>query len=114
MAPGQIRRRTGLFLLLGVLGCAGVKQTHRPPGAVELTFRGQARSVCVIGDFNQWSPQSHCMQARQKNWRLTLTLPPGKYRYLFVLDGQRWVCDPNALYKEEDGFGRENSVLLVE
>ena len=110
----QIGRRAGLLLLLGLLSCAGAKPADQPSCAIELTYQGQARSVCVSGDFNQWSPQSHCMQAGQKSWHLTLSLPAGKHRYLFVVDGRRWVCDPNALYQEEDGFGRKNSVLLVE
>lgn len=112
--PGQIARQAGLLLLLGLLGCAGAKPADQSSFAIDLTYQGQARSVCVSGDFNQWSPQSHCMQAGQKSWHLTLSLPAGKHRYLFVVDGRRWVCDPNALYQEEDGFGRKNSVLLVE
>lgn len=103
-----------LFLLIGVLGCAGKPQTRQSLRAVQLAYRQPALSVCISGDFNQWSRQSHCMRDDQNEWRMTLYLPPGKYRYLFVVDSRQWMCDPNALYEEKDGFGRRNSVLLVE
>jgi hypothetical protein len=32
---------------------------------------------------------------------------------MFVIDGERWVVDPLAGRFVEDGFGRENSVLIV-
>ena len=81
---------------------------------VRLMYQGPAKSVCVVGNFNQWSLQHDCMQGGQNGWELTLYLPPGTYRYAFFVDGQRWVIDPNALWTETDGFGRENAVLLVQ
>ena len=81
--------------------------------AVDLVFKGPARSVCISGDFNQWSPARHCMNAHADGWRLTLLLAPGIYRYAFFVDGSRWVRDPSALWTEEDGFGRRNSILVV-
>ncbi|MEX2213221.1 MAG: glycogen-binding domain-containing protein [Phycisphaeraceae bacterium] len=53
-----------------------------------------ARAVFVAGTFNQWSATATPM-ARTHNggWSATLTLPPGRYEYKFVVDG-RWCCDP--------------------
>lgn len=101
-------------MLLGVFCADGKIKADQTFRTIRLVFQGQARSVCVSGDFNRWSRQNHCMQAGQNGWHLTLSLPPGRYRYLFVVDGRQWMHDPYALYEEEDGFGLKNSVLLVE
>jgi 1,4-alpha-glucan branching enzyme len=74
----------------------------------------RAASVCVAGSFNQWSSQSHCMRREGSTWSVTLSLPPGRYEYAFVVDGDSWQTDPGAPLVEESGFGRMNSVLVVE
>ena len=40
-------------------------------------------------------------------------LPVGQHEYMFVVDGERWVADPNAGRYVDDDFGRENAVLIV-
>ena len=75
---------------------------------------GRAKKVCVAGDFNQWSPQSHCMRRDENIWSLQVVLPPGRYQYLLVIDNNTWRTDPGVPFKEENGFGTENSVLIVE
>jgi 1,4-alpha-glucan branching enzyme len=46
-------------------------------------------------------------------WSVTLPLTPGRYEYMFVVDGQRWVSDPAAIEQSDDGFGARNAVLEV-
>jgi len=46
-------------------------------------------------------------------WRATIVLPVGQHEYMFVVDGERWVADPNAGRYVDDDFGRENAVLIV-
>jgi hypothetical protein len=41
-----------------------------------------------------------------------LPLPPGRYRYRYVIDGQ-WKSDPNNEYVESNPFGELNSVVEV-
>jgi hypothetical protein len=31
---------------------------------------------------------------------------------MFVVDGIRWMADPNAVASQNDGFGGKNSVLF--
>ena len=81
---------------------------------VLFTFEGEADTVCLSGDFNGWSPDSRCLERRGDRWEIEVLLPPGRYRYGFVLDGKEWVPDPGALVNEEDGFGKKNSVLVIE
>ena len=74
-----------------------------------------ARSVHVVGSFNDWAPVSIPLEERDHDgiWRAVVVLPTGTHEYMFVIDGERWVVDPLAGRFVEDGFGRVNSVLIV-
>jgi hypothetical protein len=74
-----------------------------------------ARSVHVVGSFNDWTPVSIPLEDRDHDgvWRGVVVLPTGTHEYMFVVDGERWVVDPLAGRFVEDGFGRENSLLIV-
>lgn len=74
----------------------------------------QAQKVCIAGSFNQWSSRSHCMKRDKKAWTLRLSLPPGRYPYLFLIDDRISKLDPGAALTEESGFGTKNSILVVE
>ena len=74
----------------------------------------EAREVCVTGSFNNWSAQTHCMVQAGESWSVSIVLPPGRYPYLFVVDGHLWQEDPGSVLSEDNGFGMKNSVLVVE
>ena len=38
---------------------------------------------------------------------------PGVYQYMFVVDGQRWITDPQAAESVADGFGQQNSLMRI-
>ncbi|MBW1711137.1 MAG: isoamylase early set domain-containing protein [Deltaproteobacteria bacterium] len=78
------------------------------------SYTGKNETVCLSGDFNGWSDKSHCLKRQGENWEIRILLPPGRYRYAFVLDGERWVPDSRAALQEDDGFGTINSILIVE
>jgi 1,4-alpha-glucan branching enzyme len=78
------------------------------------TYEGPAQSVCISGDFNQWSPDTHCMRNQKGIWSISLMLPAGHYRYILVINGRDWVVDPKALYVETDGFGNRNAVTVID
>lgn len=102
-----------LFYVLFLDGCAAqrlFKQKHQ----MAFTYKGDAASVCLVGDFNQWSPFTHCLEQNSKEWKIIVALPTGTHHYAFLLDRTHWVLDPNAMYSERDGFGRQNSVVIVE
>ena len=46
-------------------------------------------------------------------WRAAVVLPVGQHEYMFVVDGEQWVTDPLAGRFVDDGFGRQNSLLIV-
>ena len=81
---------------------------------VLFTYKGQFQTVCLSGDFNDWSPNTHCLERNGDIWKIKLFLSPGRYKYAFILDGTHWTPDPNAFLVENDGFGMKNSVLIIE
>lgn len=73
-----------------------------------------ARSVAVAGDFNGWNPgQTKLERSEGGMWTATIPLKPGRYQYMFVVDGKQWIADPLAGEASGDGFGSENAVLDV-
>ena len=76
---------------------------------------GKAHTVAVAGDFNSWNPQANILEDPDGDgiWTGTLKLEPGRYEYMFVLDGEKWFPDPNALRYVKDGFGNKNAILEI-
>jgi Glycogen recognition site of AMP-activated protein kinase len=73
-----------------------------------------AKTVQVAGDFNGWNPARTALeQISEGAWAVTIPLKPGRYAYMFVVDGQRWIADPFAAEQKDDGFGSRNAVLDV-
>lgn len=74
-----------------------------------------ARSVHVVGSFNDWGPVSIPLEELEHDgiWRAAVVLPTGTHEYMFVVDGERWVVDPLAGRFVDDGFGQENSVMII-
>ena len=75
----------------------------------------KAHTVAIAGDFNGWNPQANILEDTDGDgiWTGTLKLEPGRYEYMFVLDGEKWFPDPNALRYVKDGFGNKNAILEI-
>jgi len=82
------------------------------PGSRLIYSHHTAQSVAVAGSFNSWQPEQ-VTASGDGNWIKELTIAPGRYEYLFVVDGQ-WVTDPNAREHTPNPFGGLNSVLVIE
>ncbi len=90
-------------------------QTEEVGVPVQIVYQDlQAKKVCISGNFNHWSPQTNCLVNKGKDWSTELWLTPGRYQYLFVIDDRLWKPDPNASLREDNGFGTENSVFIVD
>ena len=73
-----------------------------------------ARSVSVAGDFNGWNPDQTRLERTDGGvWTVTIPLKPGRYEYMFVVNGKQWIADPLAAEDAGDGFGSQNAVLDV-
>lgn len=92
---------------------AGPKMTSE---GVLFSFMAPAGTMAVYlaGEFNGWRPDLDLMSDDDGDgvWTITYDLQPGTYQYKFVADGQ-WFQDPNNPKAAPDGFGGNNSVLVV-
>lgn len=75
-----------------------------------------ARSVAVVGDFNNWGLGDSALVAtsNQGVWSVTASVPAGVHRYAFVVNGKQWMADPTAPRSSGDDFGMPSSALVVE
>ncbi len=75
-----------------------------------------ARSVAVVGDFNNWGFGDSALVATNHHgvWSVTAPVRAGVHRYAFVVNGKQWMADPNAPHSSSDDFGMPSSALVVE
>lgn len=76
----------------------------------------EARSVAVVGDFNNWGLGDTALVAENHNgvWSVSAPVPAGVHRYAFLVNGKQWVADPTAPRASGDDFGQPSSALVVE
>jgi 1,4-alpha-glucan branching enzyme len=73
----------------------------------------QARQVTLLGEFNNWNPESHPMERRPDGaWVLQLQLHHGHHQYRFMVDGQPEL-DPKASGVARDPKGQRASLIAV-
>lgn len=79
-------------------------------------FSTKVKQVTIAGEFNNWSMTADPLYDREGTgmWTILLPLPPGRYEYKFVIDGEKWIPDPGNQDAVDDGFGGVNSVVIVE
>jgi hypothetical protein len=72
----------------------------------EIIFRISAPGagkVFLTGDFNNWNHTMDSMVRRGAFWEIRLFLVPGRYRYMFVVDGEN-RSDPDNPHRDEEGM----------
>ncbi|MCA9998346.1 MAG: isoamylase early set domain-containing protein [Anaerolineales bacterium] len=77
----------------------------------------QAQEVALLGEFNEWNPESHVMkQLKDGSFSLSVSLPAGQdYRFRYLLDGARWENDWEADdYVVNEHGGKDSLVKLSE
>lgn len=74
-----------------------------------------ASAVALVGDFNDWDVTATPMHAAPGDgvWSASVPLPPGRYRYAYLLNGTTWLADPSAPRAADSDFGSPNSVVTV-
>jgi len=75
-----------------------------------------AMEVTVVGDWNGWDPAADRLTDPDGDgiWEIELRLKRDQeHQYQFLIDQERWVADPKATLRVEDGFGGFNSILQI-
>jgi chromosome partitioning protein len=90
----------------------GVSQINE--AVIFVSLYPRAGSVQIAGDFNNWQPAESPMEKVGESgvWQTKTSLPPGKYQYRLVVDGQ-WQKDPYNENSILNPYGEYNSVLEV-
>ena len=72
-----------------------------------------AKSVAVVGDFNDWNPSATPLESARGMWTSEEVVTAGRHDYAFVIDGTRWIADPSAPRAPADELGGGYSVLVA-
>ena len=71
------------------------------------------KEIILMGDFNNWDAGSHPMEKDENGvWKVSMMIPPGKYEYKLLVDGQ-WRLDSGNNQTVPNGLGTENNVLTI-
>jgi hypothetical protein len=85
----------------------------QPPVYVQFRIRvPEAHQVQLAGTFTGWKPAVSLTRSRTGEWTALVPLRPGVHDYSFVIDGDRWISDPNAP-QVNDSFGGTNSRISL-
>ncbi|MBV9109259.1 MAG: glycogen-binding domain-containing protein, partial [Gemmatimonadetes bacterium] len=92
---------------------AAAAAQEAPPVYVQFRIRvPDAHSVAVAGTFTGWKPSVALKETSPDEWTALVPLRPGVHDYAFVIDGRRWMPDPNAP-QVDDSFGGTNSRISL-
>jgi hypothetical protein len=96
---------------------------------LSLRYKPQEKSVSsvhVAGSFNYWGGTACAQQSQISNYGFPMTgpdadgyftlnahLPAGRMQYKYVVNGGIWHSDPENENSENDGWGGDNSVLII-
>ena len=106
-----------VILIAGIAFLWWLKTTKPPAGLpkeIVITFRVSvpwAQTVSLAGDFNSWDIEATKLAKQDGFWETTVSIPRGRYQYVFVIDGKTWMPDPSAKSYVDSGYGTRNSVL---
>lgn len=75
----------------------------------------EAETVCVMGEFNDWSRDATPMKRRTNgDFFVSLDLEKGRsYRFRYLIDGWKYENDWNADRYESNPYGGEDSIVEV-
>ena len=78
-------------------------------------YAPSAKQVDLVGTFAGWKAGELPLKGPDAvgYWTIAMKLVPGRYEYEFLVNGTRFVPDDDGEVLHPDGFGRENSVLVI-
>jgi hypothetical protein len=74
-----------------------------------------ARSVSVVGDFNNWNPKATPMSRSSDGalWSAIVPIVPGRHVFGFIVNDSIFTLDPRRSTVRDPDFGTNTSVLMV-
>jgi hypothetical protein len=103
-------------------GASGIKKQYiKSRSSCKVTFslpreavKGAER-VAVVGEFNGWDAGAHLLnKLRNGSFSAVIELPSGgTYRFRYLIDNTRWENDWYAGLYMPNGFGDDDSVVIV-
>lgn len=117
----------GALLLMAAGSCSYIDKSVESPllkeGTVEFRYPSSAaRTVQVAGDWNNWgegdAEQGEVLvglmeKGKRDIWSLKQELPPGRYRYYFLLNETQRILDPANPRVTDDPWGGKANLLIV-
>lgn len=79
-----------------------------------IIYKPDASNVEISGSFIDWKVLPLSRIGSSGYWQIELNIPAGEHRYTYIIGGEEKVPDPTILTREQDDFGGENSILLVD
>ena len=128
--PLRLSPIVGLAMAAGLVGIAIVGTlgaAHRVPDVsvasaspvhdtvtfVRFVFVGRAKSVKLVGDFNQWGGEpTSLIEMANGAWSVSVPMSSGRHEYAFIVDGSEWMADPLAPATTDD-FDTKSSIITV-
>ena len=116
IAPVLVGATASLAILFGIVNFKSAEKSDE--ALVKFHFELHAPGadrVELLGTFNNWQANDIVLVGPDASghWTAEVSLPEGRHEYIFLVDGKRWVADPNAAIHKPDGFGRVNTVIKV-
>lgn len=86
----------------------------QPKQKVTFTYRADGASkVQIAGDFTGWDQAPIDLEKQRGGvWKKSVSLPPGRYEYRVLVDGQ-WKDDPECPNRQPNQYGGQNCVCVV-
>src|SRR5687767_485336 len=94
------------------LDLSAMKITNDGNVIFRLNSHQDAKQVILTGSFNGWDEDDIKMVKDADGWHLRAYLPPGRYEYKFIADGE-WLHDPENKVVSHNEHGTLNSILDV-
>jgi len=108
------RAMRGITLALSIVVVSLLVRGKASGTTVTFTIAApNGHSVALVGDFNDWRADRLMLEPDGSGiWHATVKLPPGQYRYAYVIDRDQWRAE-STTGSAPDDFGRPTSVLMV-
>ncbi|HMB98338.1 MAG TPA: isoamylase early set domain-containing protein [Balneolaceae bacterium] len=72
------------------------------------------KEVTLAGDFNDWKTGELKLNKKKDRWETLVRLKPeNRYRFKYLVDGEKWINDESADAYEANEFGTEDSVVEI-